>query len=142
PGGRWLIDTPGVRSVGLVATEESVAATFADVEELAQSCRFRDCTHTTEPGCAVVAAVEAGELPERRLESWHTLRREAAPQASRPGGGAPPSPRPRRAGGRGGGWRPGTRCAARRRGRRCAPTRASPRPAPGRRRRSRGPCGR
>ncbi|HLV56742.1 MAG TPA: ribosome small subunit-dependent GTPase A [Actinotalea caeni] len=83
PGGRWLIDTPGVRSVGLVATEESVAATFADVEELAQSCRFRDCTHTTEPGCAVVAAVEAGELPERRLESWHTLRREAARQAMR-----------------------------------------------------------
>src|SRR5690606_451131 len=83
PGGRWLIDTRGVRSVGLVATEESVAATFADVEELAQSCRFRDCTHTTEPGCAVVAAVEAGELPERRLESWHTLRREAARQAMR-----------------------------------------------------------
>lgn len=83
PGGRWLIDTPGVRSVGLVATEESVAATFADVEELAEGCRFRDCTHTTEPGCAVVAAVEAGELPERRLESWHTLRREAARQAMR-----------------------------------------------------------
>lgn len=83
PDGRWLIDTPGVRSIGLVATEEAVAATFADVEQLAQGCRFRDCRHTTEPGCAVVAAVEGGDLPERRLESWRSLRREAASQAAR-----------------------------------------------------------
>jgi len=83
PGGRWLIDTPGVRSVGIVATEEAVAATFSDIEELAAGCRFGDCLHTTEPGCAVVAAVEAGELPERRLDSWHTLRREAFRQAAR-----------------------------------------------------------
>jgi ribosome biogenesis GTPase len=83
PEGRWLIDTPGVRSVGLVATEDAVAATFSDIEDLAAGCRFRDCLHTTEPGCAVVAAVDAGELPERRLESWHTLRREAFRQAAR-----------------------------------------------------------
>lgn len=83
PEGRWLIDTPGVRSVGLVATEEAVAATFTDIEELAAGCRFRDCLHTTEPGCAVVAAVESGELLERRLESWHTLRRESLRQAAR-----------------------------------------------------------
>lgn len=83
PEGRWLIDTPGVRSVGLVATEAAVAATFTDIEELAAGCRFRDCLHTTEPGCAVVEAVEAGELPERRLESWHTLRRESFRQAAR-----------------------------------------------------------
>lgn len=83
PEGRWLIDTPGVRSIGLVATQEAVAATFADVEELARGCRFRDCLHVDEPGCAVVAAVDAGEVPERRLASWHTLRREAARQAAR-----------------------------------------------------------
>ena len=83
PGGRWLIDTPGVRSIGLVATEDAVAATFSDVEDLARGCRFRDCGHTSEPGCAVVEAVEAGELPERRLESWRSLRREAAHQAAR-----------------------------------------------------------
>lgn len=83
PDGRWLIDTPGVRSIGVVATEDAVAATFADIEELAQGCRFRDCLHNGEPGCAVVAAIEAGELPERRLESWHSLRREAAHQAAR-----------------------------------------------------------
>jgi ribosome biogenesis GTPase len=83
PDGRWLIDTPGVRSIGLVATEAAVAATFSDVEDLAQGCRFRDCLHTTEPDCAVVAAVDAGDLPERRLESWHSLRREAARQAAR-----------------------------------------------------------
>ncbi|WP_420114478.1 ribosome small subunit-dependent GTPase A [Pseudactinotalea sp.] len=83
PDGRWLIDTPGVRSIGLVATEEAVAATFSDVEERARGCRFRDCTHTNEPECAVVEAVEAGELPERRLASWHSLRREATRQAAR-----------------------------------------------------------
>lgn len=83
PDGRWLIDTPGVRSIGVVATEEAVEATFADVAELARSCRFGDCLHTSEPGCAVVAAVEAGDLPARRLDSWHSLRREAARQAAR-----------------------------------------------------------
>lgn len=83
PGGRWVIDTPGVRSVGLVATEEAVATTFADVAELAARCRFSDCAHEREPGCAVIAAVEAGHLPERRLESWRTFRREAAHQARR-----------------------------------------------------------
>ena len=83
PDGRWLIDTPGVRSIGLVATEAAVAATFSDVEALAQGCRFRNCLHTTEPGCAVVAAVDAGDLPEHRLHSWHSLRREAARQAAR-----------------------------------------------------------
>lgn len=83
PGGRWLIDTPGVRSVGLVATEEAVAATFADIEALAAGCRFRDCEHAAEPGCAVLAALEDGELLERRLRSWQSLRREAARQAGR-----------------------------------------------------------
>ncbi len=83
PGGRWLIDTPGVRSIGVVATKDAVDTAFGDIATLAQQCRFRDCLHNGEPGCAVVAAVEAGDLPERRLESWYTLRREAARQAAR-----------------------------------------------------------
>lgn len=83
PGGASLIDTPGLRGIGLVADDEALDATFADVAELAQRCRFRDCQHRTEPGCAVQAALEAGELSPRRLDSWRRLAREAAYQARR-----------------------------------------------------------
>lgn len=77
PGGGLVIDTPGLRElqlwdVGATALETA----FADVEELASGCRFRDCTHTREPGCAVLAAVESGALPWERLESWRKLQRE------------------------------------------------------------------
>jgi len=78
-----LIDTPGVRGVGLVAAPEALDTTFADVAALAARCRFADCAHVTEPGCAVRAAVESGELAERRLASWRKLAREAAYAARR-----------------------------------------------------------
>ncbi len=77
PGGGVLIDTPGLRAIGLTGSEAGIASAFPDVDDLAPSCRFRDCTHRDEPGCAVVAAVEAGELPPERLESYHKLMREA-----------------------------------------------------------------
>jgi ribosome biogenesis GTPase len=83
PSGGVVLDTPGLRSVGLVADEEAIATAFPDVEELAAYCRFRDCAHETEPGCAVLAAVVEGELDERRLTSWRKLGREAAFQARR-----------------------------------------------------------
>jgi ribosome biogenesis GTPase len=76
-GGGAVIDTPGLRSVGLTG-DEGLAEVFADVEELAARCRFNDCGHGSEPGCAVQAAVESGELTERRLSSWRKLHREAA----------------------------------------------------------------
>jgi ribosome biogenesis GTPase len=82
PSGGAVIDTPGLRSVGLQAGD-GLAEVFADVEELAAECRFTDCGHRTEPGCAVLAAVESGELAERRLDSWRRLQREAAWQARR-----------------------------------------------------------
>lgn len=82
-GDVMLIDTPGVRGVGLVADAGALDETFADVAELALRCRFTDCAHVSEPCCAVLAAVEDGELPERRLESWRRLAREAAHQARR-----------------------------------------------------------
>ena len=82
PAGGCVIDTPGLRSVGLVG-EDGLADVFSDVDELASVCRFGDCGHGVEPGCAVRAAVESGELPQRRLESWDKLRREAAWQAGR-----------------------------------------------------------
>ena len=82
--GGAVVDTPGLRSIGLPAeADEHVVEVFGDVEELAGRCRFGDCAHTCEPGCAVLAAVEAGELTSRRLESWQRLGREAAHQARR-----------------------------------------------------------
>ena len=82
PGG-LVIDTPGVRRVGLYEAEEGLAQAFADIEDLAAECRFGDCAHAAEPGCAVLAAVESGDLPERRLTGWRKLRREAEWMASR-----------------------------------------------------------
>jgi ribosome biogenesis GTPase len=76
PGGGVLIDTPGLRGVGLWDAGNGVGQVFAEIEELAQRCRFHDCAHETEPGCAVLAAVDSGELPERRLESYRKLMRE------------------------------------------------------------------
>ncbi|MCW8095544.1 ribosome small subunit-dependent GTPase A [Streptomyces tauricus] len=76
PGGGVLIDTPGLRGVGLFDAGSGVGQVFAEIEELAQGCRFLDCAHVAEPGCAVLAALESGVLPERRLESYRKLLRE------------------------------------------------------------------
>ncbi|MGV9835940.1 ribosome small subunit-dependent GTPase A [Nocardia niigatensis] len=76
PGGGTLIDTPGLRSVGLWDAAEGLGRTFSDVESLSADCRFADCSHETEPGCAVLAAIESGALPRRRLDSYRKLSRE------------------------------------------------------------------
>ena len=77
PGGGLVIDTPGLRELQLWDVgSAALDATFADVEELAADCRFGDCTHTHEPDCAVLAAVESGELPGERFHSWRKLQRE------------------------------------------------------------------
>lgn len=76
PGGGVLIDTPGLRGVGLWDAEIGVGQVFSEIEELSGQCRFHDCAHEAEPGCAVQAAVEGGELPHRRLESYRKLMRE------------------------------------------------------------------
>jgi ribosome biogenesis GTPase len=83
PGGGVLIDTPGIREVGLWVDPDAVAATFTDVEEIARGCRFADCRHDGEPGCAVLAAVHAGDLALARVESWRALRAEAESAARR-----------------------------------------------------------
>jgi ribosome biogenesis GTPase len=77
PDGGVLIDTPGLRALGLTGSEEGIASAFPDIEQTSRSCRFRDCTHTVEPGCAVRAAVESGLLLPERLASYHKLMREA-----------------------------------------------------------------
>jgi ribosome biogenesis GTPase len=78
PGGGVLIDTPGLRAVGLLADRDAVAATFADVDDLAAGCRFSDCGHGSEPGCAVRAALADGTLAPERFAKWRELEREAA----------------------------------------------------------------
>jgi ribosome biogenesis GTPase len=76
PGGALLLDTPGLRELALWVTDTGLGRTFADIEELAADCRFQDCLHGGEPGCAVEQAVERGALAADRLASYHKLRRE------------------------------------------------------------------
>ncbi|MFG2642105.1 ribosome small subunit-dependent GTPase A [Streptomyces sp. NPDC048370] len=76
PGGGVLIDTPGLRGVGLWDAETGVGQVFSEIESLAEECRFHDCAHEAEPGCAVTAAVDDGSLSVRRLESYRKLLRE------------------------------------------------------------------
>jgi ribosome biogenesis GTPase len=83
PGGGLLIDTPGLRTVGVLGDEGSLQTSFSDVASLARHCRFVDCAHETEPGCAVRAAIEAGTLSPRRLESQRKLEAELRSMALR-----------------------------------------------------------
>jgi ribosome biogenesis GTPase / thiamine phosphate phosphatase len=83
PGGGVLIDTPGLRALGVTGSEEGISLVFPDIERASRSCRFRDCTHNDEPGCAVRAAVESGDLPAERLASYHKLVGEAQVAAAR-----------------------------------------------------------
>ena len=83
PGHGVLIDTPGMRELQLWDTAESLAGTFAEIEARAADCRFRDCQHRSEPGCAVRAAVDAGAIAVDRLESYYKLTAEQAHQDRR-----------------------------------------------------------
>ncbi|MFC4047783.1 ribosome small subunit-dependent GTPase A [Dactylosporangium siamense] len=83
PAGGVLIDTPGLRGIGLFDADDGLHLAFAEIQRFAERCHFDDCGHDTEPGCAVTAAVAAGELSERRLDSYHKLQRENAWATSR-----------------------------------------------------------
>jgi ribosome biogenesis GTPase len=76
PGGALMLDTPGLRELQLWGGDEGLSGAFPDVAALAAGCRFRDCRHADEPGCAVRAAVGDGRLGAARLDSWHKLQRE------------------------------------------------------------------
>jgi ribosome biogenesis GTPase len=78
PSGGLVLDTPGMRELGLWDADGGLATAFADVERYAEACRFTDCRHRTEPGCAVRAALESGELPAERVASFDKLQRELA----------------------------------------------------------------
>lgn len=83
PSGGLLLDTPGMRTVLLWEGEAGIARTFDDVEALAATCRFSDCTHGSEPGCAVREALEHGDLDLERMRSYEKLQREARHQAAK-----------------------------------------------------------
>jgi ribosome biogenesis GTPase len=83
PGGGVLVDTPGMRELGLYDDEDGVATAFSDVTELAADCRFRDCGHHGEPGCAIAAAIDDGRLDPSRYRAWRTLEAESRRQAVR-----------------------------------------------------------
>lgn len=81
--GALLIDTPGLRSIGVADSEDALGDAFSELEALASSCRFSDCRHSSEPGCAVSEAIETGELDAARLDSYRRLQRETEWIASR-----------------------------------------------------------
>jgi ribosome small subunit-dependent GTPase A len=83
PGGGLLVDTPGMRELALYDDDEGVATAYADVTGLAEECRFRDCAHRTEPGCAVAGAIDDGRLDPARLIAWRKLQAEAHRQLLR-----------------------------------------------------------
>lgn len=76
-GGGLVVDTPGVRAIGLFTDPASIDATFPDIVDLAESCRFSNCSHDQEPGCAVLAAIEAGSMDAARLEAYGSMNAEA-----------------------------------------------------------------
>lgn len=83
PGAGRVVDMPGVRGLGLWDAETGIGAAFADIEEIAENCRFRDCKHEHEPGCAVRAALESGELAPERYASYQALKQEMAAMQER-----------------------------------------------------------
>jgi ribosome biogenesis GTPase len=78
PGGGLILDTPGIREVGLIDADEGLSTVFDDIEELARHCRFRDCGHSSEPGCAVRSALEEGRLDADRWAHYQKLSQELA----------------------------------------------------------------
>jgi ribosome biogenesis GTPase / thiamine phosphate phosphatase len=77
-GGAWLLDSPGIRELALAGADTGMAALFEDLDDLASLCRFSDCAHAEEPGCAIRAAITAGTLDPRRLANYRKLQREEA----------------------------------------------------------------
>jgi len=77
PGGAMLVDTPGMRELGMLAADDGMDESYLDINELAGECRFTDCTHTQEPGCAVLEALEQGGLSRARYENYMKLKKES-----------------------------------------------------------------
>jgi ribosome biogenesis GTPase len=78
PGGAWIIDSPGMRELQLVDVQDGIDDVFAEITALAANCRFADCSHDSEPGCAIQQAIRDGKVSEDRLRRWRKLMREEA----------------------------------------------------------------
>ena len=78
PGGGMIIDTPGMRELQLWSDTDAIDESFSEIDQLAAGCRFKDCSHESEPGCAIQAALASGELDQSRFDSFLKLRKEAA----------------------------------------------------------------
>jgi len=109
PGGACLIDTPGMRELKPTGEETLAEGGFADIEELTLQCKFSDCSHQTEPGCAVQAAIERGDIDETRLENYLKLREEVALAAAKLAKRQAEQASERKTAGRGAQWRPVSR---------------------------------
>lgn len=83
PGRGVLLDTPGMRALGVTDARRGLHQTFADIEEIASACRFSNCSHSSEPGCAILRALETGLLDRERYESWRRLEKEMAEASAR-----------------------------------------------------------
>lgn len=83
PQGGLVIDTPGLREIQMLGTGEGLSAAFSEINDLAPYCKYKDCSHRSEPGCAVLKAVENGELLQERLDNYHKLQKEISYNASR-----------------------------------------------------------
>ena len=77
PNGAMIIDTPGMRELGMWNAEEGISKTFSDIEQLTENCKYSDCTHTNEPGCKVLEAIENGSLTKERFEQYIKLQKES-----------------------------------------------------------------
>jgi ribosome biogenesis GTPase len=78
PNGAMIIDTPGMRELGMWNASEGISKTFSDIEELTKMCKYSDCTHTNEPGCRILEAIENNELDKERFEQYIKLQKESA----------------------------------------------------------------
>ncbi len=78
PGGAWILDTPGMRELQLVDVQSGIDDVFAEVSALAEHCKFTDCSHESEPGCSIQAAISDGTIDPKRLNRWRKLMREDA----------------------------------------------------------------
>ena len=76
-GGALVIDNPGMREFGIVGAEGGIGSSYSDITDLSSNCRYRDCSHTGEPGCAVLEAVHSGEISQRHFENYLKLRKES-----------------------------------------------------------------
>jgi ribosome biogenesis GTPase len=95
-GGGWVMDTPGIRTLHISEMADGLDKVFAEITELAEQCKFRNCTHAHEPGCAVQAGLASGQIDSERFARWQKLQLENASGSQTEVGATPKRPGARR----------------------------------------------